>query len=71
MQKNSKGETAEELDKNRMRDAQRLFKLKPRAKKKKVAKEGRGNQSALVGATLGDVVGVANRGHEAGAADVA
>ena len=60
--KNSKGETAEELDKNRMRDAQRLFKLKPRAKKKKVAKKVEGNQSALVGATFGDVVGVANRG---------
>ena len=37
--KNSKGETAEELDKNRMREAQRLFKLKPRAKKKKAVKK--------------------------------
>ena len=60
--KNSKGETAEELDKPRMREAQRLFKLKPRAKKKKAAKKVEGNQSALVGATFGDVVGVANRG---------
>ena len=60
--KNSKGETAEELDKPRMREAQRLFKLKPRAKKKKVAKKVEGNQTALVGATFGDVVGVANSG---------
>ena len=60
--KNSKGETAEELDKSRMREAQRLFKLKPRAKKKKAVKKVEGNQSALVGATFGDVVGVANRG---------
>jgi hypothetical protein len=60
--KNSKGETAEELDKPRMREAQRLFKLKPRAKKKKVAKRVEGNQTALVGATMSDVVGVASRG---------
>ena len=60
--KNSKGETAEELDKPRMREAQRLFKLKPRAKKKKAAKKVEGNQAALVGATFGDVVGVAGKG---------
>jgi len=45
-----------------MREAQRLFKLKPRAKKKKAVKKVEGNSSALVGATFGDVVGVANRG---------
>ena len=60
--KNAKGETAEELDKSRMREAQRLFKLKPRAKKKKAVKKVEGNSSALVGATFGDVVGVAGRG---------
>ena len=60
--KNSKGEMAEELDKARMKEAQKLFKLKPRAKKKKAAKKVEGNQSALVGATFGDVVGVAGKG---------
>ena len=57
-----KGKAAEELDKARMREAQRLFKLKPRAKKKKAVKKVEGNQSALVGATFGDVVGVAGKG---------
>ena len=66
--KNSKGETAEELDKNRMREAQRLFKLKPRAKKKKVAKKVEGNQSARVGA-MPSMVGVANRGTKLAKAD--
>jgi hypothetical protein len=60
--RNAAGEEAGALDQGRMREAQRLFKLKPRAKKKKAVRAVDGNQGALVGATFGDVVGVAGRG---------